>query len=116
MRGLAKLWLLFVLGGLLLMVAALAYAFAPIGQLYSEALHNPLGDARVEASAGPAGQEGKLLMAKVFARLPLALPGIALWVFGIVLRARAFAQRNRERAARAFREPAAKAAEKRGAM
>jgi hypothetical protein len=88
MRGLAACWWVVVLLGLLLMTAALAWAFAPIGALYSEALNNPLGDPRVSAQAGPVGGEGKALMSKVFMRLPLALPGVCVWVLGIVLRAR----------------------------
>jgi hypothetical protein len=95
MRVLAAWWWVVVLVGLLMMAAALAWAFSPIAALYSEALNNPLGDPRAAAEPAPVGGEGKALMNKVFMRMPLALPGVAVWVFGIVLRARHGAARKR---------------------
>lgn len=81
---LASFWLPVVLIGLILMCGALAYAFAPIASIYSQALQDPLGG----NGANDASLDGKLLMRTVFMRLPLAIPGLIIWIFGAYLRIR----------------------------
>jgi hypothetical protein len=92
---LSSLWLPFVLVGLLLMLGALAWAAAPIASLYSQALNDPLG------GSGPSdGSEGKQLMKTVFMRLPLALPGMLIWMVGVWLRIKRMIENRREKARR----------------
>lgn len=85
-------WLLFVLLGLLLMLGALAYAAAPIAGIYAQALNDPLGNTTQNAP-----DDGKLIMKQVFSRLPLAIPGTAVWIMGVALRVRAAVYRSRAR-------------------